>query len=164
MAQDGNNFYRTPQASPAEGKVSVSSEGRPLMAVVVGMALDFGGSMLVGIIAGIYVGIQAAGAGIAKGDFEQAWLEWLQQNELWFLYGVGGFFTLLGAIVCAAISGRYVVRCIAIQMTLLLSLGWLNHSAQSFINNLMMIQAYTAFLLVVGGFVGHIYYKNKRAG
>ena len=108
--------------------------GSPVKAVLVGLAIDLGGSLLVGIVLGFFYAVSLASQGMRQEEVAQAMANippdsWLNVVNIL----VGSFLSFLGGFACARIARRPDYRLgfvlAAISSLSGLALSWEMHSA-----------------------------------
>lgn len=102
--------------------------GSPLKAVLLGLAIDVGGTLVVGVVLGIVYAISLAGTGMNETEIQQALSSipvdsWV--SIIGLIAGVG--LSILGGFICSRISRRsdyklgFILGTISAAVSLLLS-------------------------------------------
>jgi len=97
---------RDPYAPPAANvEVAEARRGSAVKAVVVGLAVDIGGTIVFGFIASIAYGVYLGAAGASPDEMEKAMATMTYDSPLGIvLTMVGCLFSVLGGYICARIA------------------------------------------------------------
>jgi hypothetical protein len=99
-----HNPYVPPDAKLAD---PAAAPGSPIKAVLIGLAVDIGGSFLVTLILALAYGMYLAATGVSQEDIALASRS--IDTDSWLFYAsslAGGVFSFLGGYVCARIARR----------------------------------------------------------
>lgn len=120
-----SNPYSPPQS---ELKDLPRAPGSPSKAVLLGLAVDIGGSLGVGMVLGIVYAVVLAGQGVDPAGLEKAMNHIAADSWVSIVATVaGGMFSMLGGYVCARIAGRsdfklaYIMGAISVAVGALMS-------------------------------------------
>ncbi|MEC8811978.1 MAG: hypothetical protein VXY23_11750 [Pseudomonadota bacterium] len=143
------NNYRTP-----ESLVVQEVKGSSIKAILSGLAVDVGGSILAGIIYAALYGYYLASTGIPLSEIGQI----LENSDFTSPFGIGGavlgfVFTFLGGYVCAKKSVTNVYRDVSILCLLTVSFGWVVGQYVDVVQHLIL-SVFTAASAFFGGYVG----------
>jgi uncharacterized membrane protein AbrB (regulator of aidB expression) len=110
----------------------------PLVAMIAGIAVDFGGTILSTLLIGIVYGLTLVGRGMAPDQLEQAFAD-VDPGSGYFIVStvVGGAFSLLGGYVCARLVRRNERKVTAILALVNGGLGLLLSLASDDLNPLL---------------------------
>jgi hypothetical protein len=121
-----NNPY-TPPKTPLKDQPRVA--GSPVKAILVGLAIDLGGSLLVGAIVGFLYAASLVSQGMSEADIAVA-LTNIPADSWMFIGGMlaGALLSFVGGFACARIAGRDEYRLGSILAFLTagfgLAMGW----------------------------------------
>jgi len=141
------NPYTPPNSELAD---QARPPGSPLKAILLGLTIDLGGSLIVGIVLGIVYAISLARAGMDPSQIKEA-VSHISSTSWVSIVGtvVGGALSILGGFTCARVSRRddyklgYILGAISAVSGLLLSYS--SHSL--LINVLLTVFTFGAVLL-----------------
>lgn len=116
-----NSHYQPPQAH-----VETAVQGSSVKAVLLGLAVDLGGSLFFGIVYSIAYGFYLASRGMQMEDIEQE-ISNAGFFSLFNLIGsaVGMVFSFLGGYVCAKKSVQHVNRDVGVLCAIVVAFGFL---------------------------------------
>jgi hypothetical protein len=143
------NSYSPPEAQDASA--AEHGHGSPIQAVIFGLLVDIGGSMLFGIICGAIYGSSLAASGMSAENIVIAAYSIQPDSWVFIVSTAGGaVFSILGGYVCARVAKRseYRLGLILASLTTLLHI-LMRASLYSFV--LSAILGAAGFALVVIG-------------
>jgi hypothetical protein len=97
--------FKPPETDSTKNPRPPATPGSPLKAVLLGLATDFGGSTVCGLVITVIYAIQLHGQGVADSDMREAMANMPHDSALY----IGGI--LLGALM--SVSGGYVCARVA---------------------------------------------------
>lgn len=117
-----DNRYRPPESDPRPSR----APGSPWRGILIGLSIDLGGTLLLGIVIGVVYAMSMAMDG-ASPDAINARLSHIEPwSALGLLSGLSGLLcTLLGGYACARIAGRQEYQSAAIMGALSVAVGCL---------------------------------------
>lgn len=121
------NPFQPPQASLVEHS---AKPGSPVKAVLLGLAIDVGGSVLLGVVLAMAYAFSLAAKGLSENEIKQA-METLSNDSWMSIVGLlaGSGLSVLAGYVCARVSGRqdyklgFVLGALSATSGMLLSFG-----------------------------------------
>jgi hypothetical protein len=123
-----NNPYTPPQAQLADAEPQA---GSPLKAVVLGVTIDIGGTLLTSLVLGIAYGISLAASGASREEIARISADIPLDSWIVILGTLAGCaFSVAGGYVCARIVGREEYRYGAMAGVVSASLGFLLGAGQ----------------------------------
>ena len=101
------NPFKPPETDSTKNPQPPAAPGSPLRAVLVGLAVDIGGSTLIGVVLSIFYVIQLQASGLSEREVRDA-LENVPRAATVNLLGtlLGAVMSVLGGYVCARIVRR----------------------------------------------------------
>ena len=99
------NPFKPPQTDPAKNPRPPATPGSPLKAVLLGLAVDIGGTTICGFVLSVIYAIQLKGQGVADSDMHDAMSNMPHDSAL-YIGGIllGALMSVLGGYVCARIA------------------------------------------------------------
>ena len=147
-----NNPYRAPTAAVRDAPPPPRS---PIVAVLVGLVVDIGGSMLASIVIGIVYAVVLATRGMPPAEVGRT-LTALDPSSGYFIFSsMTGFgFSLLGGYVCARIARRDERRLSVILAALIEVIGLVLGAATLGIALNVLMLVVTFAVVIAGGELG----------
>jgi len=118
-----------PPNSELEDAAKVSKPGSLWLGILIGAVVDYGGTMLFGVVAGVAYMMQHFTPGMSPADIEKLAAELQQQaldiNSIWGMAGIimGSGFSILGGFVCALIAKERWHKAVLILAALMMAYG-----------------------------------------
>ena len=100
------NPFKPPETDSSRNP-QPAGPGTPVKAVLFGLAVDIGGSMLVGFVTAVLYAVQLKAQGVADSDIREAMAHMPHDSALYMasmLFGIA--LSVLGGFVCARIAHR----------------------------------------------------------
>jgi hypothetical protein len=161
-----SNPYRPSNAALKDSPTRHTRPVRPprsaTVSVIAGLAIDIGGTTVVGIVIAIVYGILLAGRGTAPEQIQEA-LTQVDTESGFFLFNaaVGLGFSMLGAYVCARMVKRDELRVTAIMAVLSNVMGFLmSRDSTLGAGEFFAFTLATFVVILVGGALGR---RRNRA-
>jgi hypothetical protein len=97
--------FKPPETDPPKHPRPPVAPGSPLKAVLVGLAVDFGGTTVCGIVISVIYAIQLHGQGVADSDMREA-MDNMPHDSALYVGGIllGALMSVFGGYVCARIA------------------------------------------------------------
>jgi len=142
----GDNIYASPRAK-VETYPATNRKGSPIKAIVIGVLVDIGSTLLFGMLVGLSYGLWMVSQGMGSEEIESTFLS----QQLVSIYGLsmvtaGLSFSILSGYVCARIVNykeyKFATLLSVVTISLTLLMGATNHSLlENIVLNLLTIIA-----------------------
>jgi fructose-specific phosphotransferase system IIC component len=156
------NPFKPPDTDSTRNPRPPATPGSPLRAVLAGLAVDVGGSVVIGIAISVMYATQLLGQGVAESDLRQA-MENMPHASALYIGGtlLGLLMSLLGGYVCARIARRDEYRAGTIMAALSTLLGLMMTAHPAFDEMTVLLTASSIACNLLGVKYGAEY--NRRA-
>ena len=110
------NPFKPPETDSTKGPRPPATAGSPLKAVLMGLAVDIGGSTVLGVVISLVYAVQLHGQGVAEGDMREA-MDNMPHDSALYIAGtlLGALMSVLGGYVCARVARRDEYRAGAVM-------------------------------------------------
>ena len=110
------NPFKPPETDSTKGPRPPAAAGSPLRAVLTGLAVDIGGSTVLGLVISLIYAIQLHGQGVAEGQMREA-MDNMPHDSALYIAGtlLGALMSVLGGYVCARVARRDEYRAGAVM-------------------------------------------------
>ena len=149
-----DNPYKAPTTAVRDPPAPPRS---PIVAVLAGLAVDLGGTFVVGIAIGIGYAATLASEGKAPEQIQEAMTTSdASSGSFIAVSAVGGLFSLLGGYVCARVARRNELRVTAFLALLVVVLGFLMSGGSESLDAgvLAALNLLTIAAVLLGGEIG----------
>ena len=118
------NPFKPPDTDPDKPRRPPLTPGSPVKAVLSGLAVDIGGTILCGIVISVIYAIQLHSQGLGDAEMRDA-MENMPHDSMLYVAGnlLGLLMSLLGGLVCARIARRDEYRIGIVMATLSALIG-----------------------------------------
>ncbi len=101
------NPFKPPETDSTKGPRPPATPGSLLKAVLTGLAVDIGGSAVLGVVISLIYAIELRGQGVAEGEMREA-MENMPHDSALFIGGtlLGALMSVVAGYVCARIARR----------------------------------------------------------
>jgi hypothetical protein len=101
------NPFKPPEVDSSKNPRPSRPAGSPLKAVLLGLAVDFGGTAVCGVVISVIYAIQLHGQGVADAQMREA-MENMPHDSALYVGGIllGALMSVAGGYVCARIARR----------------------------------------------------------
>ena len=101
------NPFKPPETDSTKGPRPPATAGSPLRAVLTGLAVDIGGSTVLGVVISLVYAVQLHGQGVAEGDMREA-MDNMPHDSALYVAGtlLGALISVVAGYVCARIARR----------------------------------------------------------
>lgn len=153
MPEHSPNPFTPPRAELAERPEL--TPGSPIKAVLLGLAVDLGGSIVTALLVGIAYGVSLVNEDMSNEEFTAAISQITPDSGIFIAtFAVGMAFSALGGYVCARIAKRSEYRYGAILATLSAAFGILISAGQYSILQHVLFSFATIASVLVGVRIG----------
>ena len=103
--------FKPPETDSSQNPLPPAGPGSPLRAVLMGLAVDIGGTTVLGLVIGALYGLQLQGQGLSESEMKDAMTHMPHDSALYVL-GIllGALMSVAGGYVCARIVRRNEFR------------------------------------------------------
>ena len=110
------NPFKPPETDSTKAPRPPASAGSPLRAVLTGLAVDIGGSTVLGVVISLIYAVQLHGQGVAEGQMREA-MDNMPHDSALYIAGtvLGASMSVLGGYVCARVARRDEYRAGAVM-------------------------------------------------
>jgi hypothetical protein len=101
------NPFKPPESDSTKSPRPPATPGSPLKAVLTGLAVDIGGSAMLGVVISVIYAVQLHGQGVADDEMREA-MENMPHDSALYIGGtlLGALLSVLGGYVCARVARR----------------------------------------------------------
>jgi len=155
------NIYNRPNADLERGK---EVKGKSVKAIIVGISIDIGGTIIFATVLGMVVGAYYATQGMSP----EAIQDKLSQLDIFSLYGIigsigGTLFSILAGYMCAKISINKIKRDILILALINSGLGFLMGMVNASLIENMIFALITVAAIAVGAYLYTRLQRKEKA-
>ena len=99
--------FKPPETDSTKNPRPPATPGSPLKAVLLGLAVDFGGTTVCGLVISMIYAIQLHGQGVADSDMHEA-MDNMPHDSALYIGGIllGALMSVFGGYVCARVARR----------------------------------------------------------